>query len=95
MVDEPGSFDDSDFLERLISSVRLMDASSRRLFASVCSTLDGTATPGGGLLDNEWSDREAAAARRSLTQPVVTMESLAQKWHIGLDKAQATTQTGL
>jgi hypothetical protein len=79
VVDEPGSFDDSDLLKRLISWVRLKDASSRRLIASVCSMLDGAATPDGGLLDDEWSDWESATARRSPTQPLVTTESLARK----------------
>jgi hypothetical protein len=44
-------------------------------------------------------EREESAATRSATQPLISTESLAKKWQISLDKAQATlratTQTGL
>jgi hypothetical protein len=45
------------------------------------------------------AEREESAATRSATQPLISTESLAKKWQIGLDKAQATlratTQMGL
>jgi transposase len=91
-------FDDGYLLERLIDSVRLTDSNTQRMIASVRSVLNGESeSPTEGA---EGADpREESAATRSATQPLISTESLAKKWQIGLDKAQATlratTQTGL
>jgi transposase len=99
-------FDDGYLLERLIDSVRLTDDNTQWMIASVQSVLDGSEslTEGAEGAGNrtegaEEPGREESAATRSATQPLVTTESLAQKWQIRLNKAQAmlraTTQTGL
>jgi hypothetical protein len=98
-------FDDGYLLEWLIDSVRLTDDNTQRMIKSVRSVLNGeseSTTEGAeGAEDRaEGADpREESAATRSATQPLISTESLAKKWQIGLDKAQATlqatTQTGL
>jgi hypothetical protein len=99
-------FDDSYLLEWLIDSVRLTDDNTQCMIASICSVLDGSESPtegtegAGNRADGvEEPGQEESAATRSATQPLVSTESLAQKWQIGLNKAQvtlpATTQTGL
>jgi hypothetical protein len=99
-------FDDGYLLEWLIDSVRLTDDNTRWMIASVRSVLDGLESPTEGTKGAgnraegvEEPGREESAATRSATQPLVTTESPAQKWQIGLDKAQvmlrATMQTGL
>jgi hypothetical protein len=93
-------------LEWLIDSVRLTDDNTQRMIASVRTVLNGgseSPTEGAEGVGNraEGADlsREESAATRSATQPLISTESLAKKWQIGLDKAQATlratTQTGL
>jgi hypothetical protein len=72
------------------------------MIASVRSVLDGSGmgseSESAVAVESELG-REESAATRSATQPLVTTESLAWKWHIGLDRAQATlwasSQTGL
>jgi hypothetical protein len=99
-------FHDGYLLERLIDSVWLTDDNKQQMIASVRSVLnDGSESPTEGAEGAE--DRaegadpgqEESVATRSATQPLVSTESLAQKWQIRLDKAQATlratTQTGL
>jgi hypothetical protein len=99
-------FDNGYLLERLIDSVRLTDNNTQQMIAFVRSVLDGSESPtegakgaGSHAEGAEEPGREESAATKSATQPLVTTESLAQKWQIGLDKAQAmlraTTQTGL
>jgi hypothetical protein len=99
-------FDDSYLLERFIDSVRLTDDNTQRMIASVQSVLnDGSESPtegaegAGNRAEGADLSREESAATRSATQPLISTESLAKKWQIGLNKAQATlwatTQTGL
>jgi hypothetical protein len=98
-------FDDGYLLEWLIDSVWLTDDNTQRMIASVRSVLDGSESPtegaegAGTRTEGAKPGREESAATRSATQPLVTTESLAQKWQIGLNKAQttlrATMQTGL
>jgi hypothetical protein len=99
-------FDNGYLLEWLIDSVRLTDDNTRWMIASIRSVLDGLESPTEGAKGAgkraegaEEPGREESVATRSATQPLVTTESLAQKWQIGLDKAQvmlrATLQTGL
>jgi hypothetical protein len=100
-------FDDGYLLEWLIDSVRLTDDITQWMIASVGSVLNsGSESPTEGAKGAgnraegvEETGREESVATRSATQPLVTTESLAQKWHIVLDKAQATlwatTQMGL
>jgi hypothetical protein len=75
------------------------------MIASIHSVLNGgseSPTEGaegaGGRAEGVDLGREESAATRSATQPLISTESLAKKWQIGLDKAQATlqatTQTG-
>jgi hypothetical protein len=82
-------FEDMNLSERLIGSIQLLFV-IKRLTNSDSETCTES-TEGG-----EW---EESAATRSTTQALVIMESLAQKWHIRLDKAhamlRASTQTGL
>jgi hypothetical protein len=92
-------FDDGYLLEWLIDSIRLMDDNTQRMNASVQLVLNGGSefpTEGAkGAADRaEGADpaREESAATRSATQPLISTESLAKKWQIGLDKAQATLQ---
>jgi hypothetical protein len=97
--------DNGYLLERLIDSVQLMDNNTQRMIASVRSVLDGSESPtegaegAGTRTGGAEPGREEFAATRSATQPLVTTESLARKWQIGLDKPQAmlwaTTQMGL
>jgi hypothetical protein len=100
-------FDDGYLLEWLIDSVRLTDDNMQRMIASVQSVLNGGSespmegAEGAGNRAEGAEDpgREEPVATRSVTQPLVSTESLTQKWQIRLDKAQATlratTQTGL
>jgi hypothetical protein len=98
-------FDDGHLLEQLIDSVRLMDNNMQWMIASVRLVLDGSESPtegaegaGNRAEGAEEPGWEESAATRSATQPLVSTESLAQKWQIGLNKVQATlratTQTG-
>jgi hypothetical protein len=87
---EVDPFDDGYLLERLINSVRLTDDNTQRMIASVRSVLDGSESAAKTADDATEPGLEESAATRSATQPLVTTESLAQKWQIGLDKAQAT-----
>jgi hypothetical protein len=92
-------FDDGYLLERLIDSVRLTDDGMQRMIASVRSVLNSESESPTDGTEGADPSREESAATRSATQPLVSTESLAKKWQIGLDKAQATlqatTQTGL
>jgi hypothetical protein len=92
-------FDDGYLLERLIDSVRLKDDNTQLMIASVRSVLNGESESPTGGAEGADPGREESAATRSVTQPLISTESLAKKWQIGLDKAQATlqatTQTGL
>jgi hypothetical protein len=99
-------FNDGYLLEWLIDSVRLTDDNTQRMIASVRSVLNGEsesptegAEGAGGRTEGADPGREESAATRSATQPLISTESSAKKWQIGLDKAQATlqatTQTGL
>jgi hypothetical protein len=92
-------FNDGYLLEWLIDSVQLTDDNTQWMIDSVRSVLDRSESPTEGAEGAEEPGREESAATRSATQPLVTTESLAQKWQIGLDKAQATlratTQRGL
>jgi hypothetical protein len=98
-------FDDGYLLEWLIDSVRLMDDNTQRMISFVRTVLDGSESPMGGAegaedrAEGADPGREESAATRSATQPLISTESLAKKWQIGLDKAQATLratmQTGL
>jgi hypothetical protein len=100
-------FDDGYLLEWLIDSAQLVDANPQWMIASVRSVLndgsesqtegaEGAGNRAEGAEEPGW---EESVDTRSATQPLVSTESLAQKWQIGLDKAQemlwATTQTGL
>jgi hypothetical protein len=86
-------------------SVRLADDNVQRMIASIWSVLDGSESPTvgakgvGARAEGAEPGQEESAATRSVTHPLVTTESPAEKWQIGLDKAQAmlraTTQTGL
>jgi hypothetical protein len=97
--------DDGYLLEQLIDSVRLMDDKMQWMIASVQLGMDGLESPTEGAkgavirAGGAEPGREESAATRSATQPLVTTESLAQRWQIGFDKAQATLwatmQTGL
>jgi hypothetical protein len=89
-------FDDIYLLEWLIDSVQRMDDNTQWMIASVQLVRDGSESPtesakGAGThaegAEPWW---EESAATRSATQPLVTTESQAQKWQIGLNKAQAT-----
>jgi hypothetical protein len=85
-------FDDGYLLERLIDSVRLTDDNMQRMIASVRLVLNGgseSPTEGAEGAGNraegaEEPGREESAATRSATQPLVSTESLAQKWQTGL-----------
>jgi hypothetical protein len=68
----------------------LDDNNTQRMIASVRSVLDGSESAAKTADDATEPGLEESAATRSATQPLVTTESLAQKWQIGLDKAQAT-----
>jgi hypothetical protein len=92
-------FDDGYLLERLIDSVRLMEDNTQRMIASVRSVLNGEsesptegAEGAGGRAEGTDPGREESATTRLATQPLILTESLAKKWQIGLDKAQATLQ---
>jgi hypothetical protein len=73
----------------------------QQMIGYVQSVLDGSGLELVAKTANNESEpgQEESAATRSATQPLVTTESLARKWQIGLDKAQATLwatmQTGL
>jgi hypothetical protein len=66
------------------------------MIAAVQTVLDGSESPtegaegAGNRAEGADLGREESTATRSTTQPLVTTESLAQKWQIGLNKAQAT-----
>jgi hypothetical protein len=76
------------------------------MIASVQTVLNGGpespregAEGAGNRAEGADPSREESAATRSATQPLISTESLAKKWQIRLNKAQATlwatTQTGL
>jgi hypothetical protein len=83
-------FDDGYLLEWLIDSVRLTDDNTQWTIASVRSVLNGGSESPTEGTEGADPSREESAATRSATQPLILTESLAKKWQIGLDKAQAT-----
>jgi hypothetical protein len=79
-------------LEWLIDSIWLMDDNMQWMIASVQSVLDGSESPmegaegAGTHTEGEESVWEESAATSSASQPLISTESLAQKWQIGHDK---------
>jgi hypothetical protein len=80
--------DDGYLLERLIDSAWLMNDNMQQMIASVWSVLDGSESPmegaegAGTRAEGAEPGREESVATRSVTQPLVKTESLAQKWEI-------------